>query len=232
MTPPVDEMTMLIRIAAAAALGLVIGLERETRGRAAGLRSCMLISMAGALVMSLSLHLAQMFASMAADSVARLDPARLPSYAVAGMGFLGAGAIIQGRRSARGVTTAAAMWTCTVVGLAVGAGLYRPAVLVVGVTVLALAVLPRAVQGLRHEQFVNLTVEATDKASLEDVRRLLDANKAEVLFCGRHRCLESDRFTYNFYLLIKSGPRWGELLDKIEAVEGVACFSWQEAEVP
>ena len=57
----VDETTMILRMLLASALGLLVGFERERHGRAAGLRTCMLVAMAGALLMSLSLHLAHLF---------------------------------------------------------------------------------------------------------------------------------------------------------------------------
>ena len=149
-----DQLIMIGRIVLAALLGLFIGLERERHGRAAGLRTCMLVAMAGALIMSLSLHLSQLFAPAGVNSMVRMDPGRLASYAIAGMGFLGAGAIIQGRSSARGVTTGAAMWTCTVLGLAVGAGLYLPAIVTVVLVLFALIFL--RCQSL-FEQFTTYT---------------------------------------------------------------------------
>jgi putative Mg2+ transporter-C (MgtC) family protein len=129
---------MILRILLAGILGLLVGLERERHGRPAGLRTCIMVSMAGALLMGLSLYLSFIFEGKGGDSPYRLDAGRLPSYAVAGMGFLGAGAIIQGKSSARGVTTAAALWTCTGVGLTVGAGLYLSALATVAIVLAVL----------------------------------------------------------------------------------------------
>ncbi|MCB2188343.1 MAG: MgtC/SapB family protein [Deltaproteobacteria bacterium] len=229
---PVDETTMLIRIGAAALLGIIVGLERETHGRAAGLRSCMLVAMAGALVMSLALHLAQIFNLPEYALTVRVDPGRLPSYAIAGMGFLGAGAIIQGRRSARGVTTAASMWTCTVCGLSVGAGLYWPAVLVVGLTLVALALFPLFVHRMSQEQFVTLMVEAHFVEAIDRVRELLQKYRAVILFAGREFCLEAGIIKYQFAIKIRSGPQWKDLLAEVHDVPGIACYSWLESEVP
>jgi putative Mg2+ transporter-C (MgtC) family protein len=227
-----DEITMLGRIALAALLGLLVGLERERHGRAAGLRTCMLVAMAGALIMSLSLHLSQIFAGEAAGSVVRLDPSRLASYAIAGMGFLGAGAIIQGRSSARGVTTGAAMWTCTVVGLAVGAGLYLPAFLVVGLVLAALVLLRRPARLIRQDQYVTLEVEATHLEVKDQVRRLCQRYGARVGFAGRERCLETDTVKLTYSLAITAGPDWGDFLAELEELPGVSCYSWQESAVP
>ncbi len=182
--------------------------------------------------MSLSLFLGQMFSDEAADSVVRLDPARLPSYAMAGMGFLGAGAIIQGRRSAWGVTTGAAMWLLTGVGLSVGAGLYIPAMATVATTLVALAVFPILAALVSHEQQVVLSLEAMDHQAIEDVRKLLIQYHATIAFAGKSYCHTTDVINYNFRLKIVAGRRWNKLLDEVEKTPGIACYSWQEAEVP
>ncbi len=228
----VDVTVMTLRIVVAAVLGMLVGLERERHGRAAGLRTCMLVAMAGALLMSLSLHLAQLFAGPAAANVVRLDPGRLPSYAIAGMGFLGAGAIIQGHRSARGVTTGAAMWLCTGVGLAVGAGLYVPALAAVALTIVTLWFLRVPARTLRSYQFVSLRVEALSLSVYQPVRDLLDSYRAAVNFVGRERCLETDEIVFSFSLVIRSGQQWKDFLGQLDQVPGVKCYSWQEGEVP
>lgn len=228
----VDEWTMILRILGAAGLGLLVGLEREGHGRAAGLRTCLLVAMAGALIMSLGLHLAEVCEAAGQASIFRLDPTRLPSYAIAGMGFLGAGAIIKGRLSARGVTTGAAMWTCTVVGLSVGAGLYLPAVTVVAVTLAALILLKKASRRMPHEQYVTLSVEARGREVIKAVQEVLEQYRAKVLFAGRDHCLSTGARNYNFSLLIKSGPQWGEMLAALEELPDITCLKWQESEVP
>ena len=228
----VDVQTMALRMILAAVAGLIIGLERERHSRAAGLRTCMLVATAGALLMSLSIHLSQMFAGPAEGAVIRLDPGRLPSYAIAGMGFLGAGAIIQGRSSARGVTTAASMWICTGVGLAIGAGLYAPAGLAVFITLGTLWFLRIPAKMLRHEQHVRLEVEGATHLVSKPVRALLEEYGATVLFVGRDQCVETDQVNMSFSLVIQSGPRWGEMLGRLEEIPGVSCFTWQEDRVP
>ena len=229
---PVDEPTMVLRILLAAGLGLLVGLERERHGRAAGLRTCLLVCMAGALIMSLSLHLCQMFEAAGTASAYRLDPGRLPSYAMAGMGFLGAGAIIQGALSARGVTTAAAMWCCTGVGLAVGAGLYLPALVAVALLLIALNLLRPLARLVPHEQYVSLTVESDDREIRTAVRDLLREYKISILFAGRERCVTGGGVRYTYSLVIPSGLQWNDMLLRLEALPGLNCYSWLESKVP
>ncbi|MBC7220556.1 MgtC/SapB family protein [Candidatus Bipolaricaulota bacterium] len=117
----------LVRIVVAALLGGAIGFERELRGRAAGLRTHILVCVGAALVMILAGELGQ------ADG-----PGRALAGIVTGVGFLGAGAIIRTRDIVRGVTTAACVWLVAALGAVVGQGLY---VLAAGAGVLAVLVL-------------------------------------------------------------------------------------------
>ena len=228
----VDQLTMIGRIALAAVLGLMIGLERERHGRAAGLRTCMLVAMAGALIMSLSLYLSQIYSSAGEQSIVRMDPGRLASYAIAGMGFLGAGAIIQGRSSARGVTTGAAMWTCTVLGLAVWAGLYLPAVVTVILVLVALTFLRSVARRVRQDQYVTLEIESTNLEVQDAIRQLCDRYHARIMFAGRERCLETKEVTLTYSLAIEASYKWSDLLNELESLSGVTCYNWEEAKVP
>src|SRR5512142_385078 len=113
----------LLKLILAACVGGAIGFERETHGQAAGLRTNILVCVGACLMMMLSLEMEHIHRHLSvSQSVVRLDPGRIASYAIASMGFLGAGAIIKGRGSVRGLTTAAGLWVVTGMGLAVGAG--------------------------------------------------------------------------------------------------------------
>ena len=142
------------KIALAAVLGGVIGFERESKGQFAGFRTILLISIGSCLMMMLSLHMPLLYESMGADSVLRIDPARIASYAIASMGFLGGGAIIKGRGSVRGLTTAASLWLVTGLGLSVGAGFYIPAILCALISIVVLYNMSRFKILVPHRQFV------------------------------------------------------------------------------
>jgi putative Mg2+ transporter-C (MgtC) family protein len=223
---------MILRILLAGVLGFLVGLERERHGRAAGLRTCILVSIAAALLMSLSLYLSFIFEGEGGNSPYRLDAGRLPSYAIAGMGFLGAGAIIQGKSSARGVTTAAALWTSTGVGLSVGAGLYLPALATVAMVLAVLNLMRPLDRLIRHSQYVTLTVETHEPQTRQAIRDLLEEYKVNILFVGRERCIPAGGVTFIFALAIHSGNQWSDMLQKVEALPGVTCYSWAESKVP
>jgi putative Mg2+ transporter-C (MgtC) family protein len=125
---------ILVRLAAAAALGGVIGIERELREREAGFRTHMLVSVGAALFTLVSAYAWTDFTFSQANGVT-FDPTRIAAQIVTGIGFIGAGAIIRQGLSVRGLTTAATLWMVAAIGMACGAGFYWAAVLA---TVIAL----------------------------------------------------------------------------------------------
>jgi len=115
-----EDVVMAGRLSLAALLGGLVGLEREMHHQPAGLRTHMIVSIGACLVMLVSLHMNDM-------SPTKADPGRLAAQVVAGVGFLGAGAIMRSGLSVRGLTTAACLWTVAAVGLAVGCGFWKAA---------------------------------------------------------------------------------------------------------
>jgi len=120
---------MLLRLLLAAALGAVIGYQRERAGKPAGLRTHVLICVGAALFTIASLY----------GFGAGADPARVAAGIVAGIGFLGAGAIMRtGEGIVAGLTTAATIWAVAAIGLAVGAGLYLASAVATALTLIVL----------------------------------------------------------------------------------------------
>ena len=110
----------IVRLVAAMILGAVIGMQRERVGKPAGLRTNMLICIGSTLITMVSIHVALTYAERQVNIA---DPGRIAAQIVSGIGFLGAGTIIQARGSVHGLTTAATIWVMAGVGLAIGAGL-------------------------------------------------------------------------------------------------------------
>lgn len=115
----------IMRLAVAAALGMVVGLERDYRVKEAGIRTHFLVSLGSALFMLVSQWGFEEF--LAAHDGMRFDPSRIASQVVSGIGFIGAGAIILNRQIVRGLTTAASLWVVAGIGMAAGAGLFAVA---------------------------------------------------------------------------------------------------------
>ncbi|MBZ5557823.1 MAG: MgtC/SapB family protein [Acidobacteriia bacterium] len=125
---PID---LIIRLLLAAGLGAAIGIEREFRHKSAGLRTNMLIALGSALFTVMSIR----FAAAAGT------PDRIASGIVTGIGFLGAGAILQSGGTVHGMTTAATIWVNAAVGTAAGAGEYAIASVATLITLVVLALL-------------------------------------------------------------------------------------------
>ena len=100
-------------------LGAVVGYERRRKGQTAGVRTFSLISMGATLAMLLSIYVPQEYMGLKNG-----DPGRIDAQVITGIGFLGAGAIIQMKGSVRGLTTAAGIWMMAIIGMAVGLGMY------------------------------------------------------------------------------------------------------------
>jgi putative Mg2+ transporter-C (MgtC) family protein len=127
--PPVE---LIVRLFLAAGLGAAIGVERELRQKAAGLRTNMLIALGSAVFTIVSLELAHVGGT----------PDRIAAQIVTGVGFLGAGSILRSGRSVHGMTTAATIWVNAAIGMAAGAGLYTISILGTIITLVVLVFLP------------------------------------------------------------------------------------------
>lgn len=127
------QIDVLVRLAVAAAFGMVIGVERELGAQAAGLRTHMLVAIGACLF-----TLVSAYGFQGLDGASETDPSRLAAQIVTGIGFLGAGAILREGQAVRGLTTAASLWVVAAVGIAVGVGMYFASGAAVTITVLSL----------------------------------------------------------------------------------------------
>ena len=140
-----DQLWILARVAAAMALGGVLGIERELGRHAAGLRTHMMIAGAAALIVGLGDLVAQHFAQAQYRELLRVDPGRLIEAVVAAVGFVGAGAILRARgdQQVQGLTTASSLLMAAAIGIAAGLGHYALALGASLLCVLVLAVFRR-----------------------------------------------------------------------------------------
>ena len=119
ISPDVNLIGAIAKLVLSLVLGATIGIERRRKGQIAGLRTFALISMGATLAMLISIYIPQEYMGLKNG-----DPGRIAAQVVSGVGFLGAGAIIQMKGSVRGLTTAAGIWMTACIGLAVGGGMY------------------------------------------------------------------------------------------------------------
>lgn len=156
MDSEIAWLDMLIRLSSAAGLALLLGLERELRGKAAGLRSHMLVALGASAFIMMGLHI--LFATAEGDPSARIDPTRIVQGVIGGIGFLGAGSIIQSRGNIQGITTGASIWTAGAIGVACGIG---NIILAGMVTVLALII--TVVLGRFERDIINDSGDTQDR---------------------------------------------------------------------
>ena len=128
------RLDLLAKLALATVLGGVIGWERESSGKPAGLRTNILICVGAALLTELSMS----FSRLADPNGPVFDPGRIVAQVVSGIGFLGAGTIMQAKGTVTGLTTAATLWVVAAIGMTAGAGAYLEAT---GTTLLVLLIL-------------------------------------------------------------------------------------------
>jgi putative Mg2+ transporter-C (MgtC) family protein len=170
-------------------MGVIIGIERQYRRQEAGLRTFTLICLGSTVAMLVSVWIPQSYAGVLSG-----DPGRIAAQVLTGIGFLGAGAIIQSHGSIHGLTTAACIWVVAIIGLAVGAGMYIPAFITTLLTVSVLVSLER----LEKRMFLDgvnkiLTINcSTSEPDLRSMRQALEAQKVYIVTTSyEHNYLEN-----------------------------------------
>lgn len=154
----VSEWELFLRLTLACVLGGIIGYERQSRRKSAGLRTNVLVCLGSCLIMVLSEAL-----YFNVEGRTNADPARLAAQVVSGIGFLGAGAIMKEGLTVTGLTTAACLWVVSGVGLAVGAGYYSGALFTTALIFATLGTLSRIDEWVMHEKNLLITIHTKDK---------------------------------------------------------------------
>ncbi len=167
-----------IRIALASLFGALIGLERERKDWAAGLRTHMMVCVGSCLLMIVS---AFGFSDILGTPNVNLDPSRIAAQVVSGIGFIGAGAILFLKQGTiRGLTTASGLWTVAAIGLATGGGMYFAA----SITTVAALIILWALQPLEYlysKKFKQKTLKITTTLNVNNTELLKDLLNQEDL---------------------------------------------------
>jgi len=190
-----------IEVITAIVLGGLVGLDRERKMKAAGIKTNILICLGSTLYTAISLINYHVFSSDGAN----IDPNRLPAQIVSGIGFLGAGAILQSRGTVLGLTTAATIWVVAALGVAIGSG--RPVIAVIAtVTVLfVLRMLDPFYRLLDLRRDFRLEIES--HASVKSrVVELLEGEACVIHNCNE-RVIDKDSDTRILSLLITMNPK-------------------------
>ena len=225
--PSLSWPEVLGRLALAAALGAVLGFERELREREAGLRTHLLVSLGSALFTIVSAYGFREFLT-SGQSVVRADPTRIAAQIVTGIGFLGAGAIIRQGLSIRGLTTAATLWVVAAIGLAAGAGYYSGAVITTIVALVALGPLRtlghRFILRFRSESGLLLVQLPAGQSPAEVIDAVDPDARIETIEIRQ----EGDRRTLELTVEVPRPEQARKLVSKLAEVEHVLEVRWAD----
>ena len=230
-----DILADLGKLLLAALLGGAIGFERESSGQAAGFRTNLTVAAGSCLMMLLSLHMEELFHHFdVSQSVVRLDPGRIASYAVAGMGFLGAGAIIKGKGSVRGLTTAAGLWVVTGIGLSIGAGYIVPTLFTSFIIVISLYWAGPIRRITRPRIYSILTMIFRDVGDpLDQIRQIFSQYPSfSVRYVNYTHEVSSQTSIYRFRLVSREEKDRAQVVKRLSALKGLEEIRWEESDVP
>ena len=226
--PELELWDIALRLGVAALLTGLVGLEREWRERAAGLRTHMLVGVGSALFTLVSAYAWGDFVFDRTQGTV-FDPTRIAAQIVTGIGFLGAGAIIRQGLSIRGLTTAAGLWVAAAIGMAVGAG-YRGAALIgTGVVLVGLGPLRMAegyVVHRRQREAGTLEIDLRPDQPLAPVLAVLEERQARV---SRIQ-LEEEEDGRELRLEVRMPPGVGgrDIVDDLTRLDEVTAVRWDE----
>ena len=154
-----QELVFFLRLVLAVAAGAMVGVEREFRGRPAGLRTHILVSLGAAILSLISLELATLVNAKSGDFAIRVDVSRIAAGMITGIGFLGAGTIIKMGKSVRGLTTAASIWCVASIGMGFGFGFYKLSILGSLFMLFIIIVIHYLEKGLVRDWYKNVLVQ-------------------------------------------------------------------------
>ncbi len=214
----VTTASVILRLVLAAVFGGVIGFERESTKKPAGLRTHMLICIGSALVMLTGQY---MYETVAPG----VDPARLGAQVVSGIGFLGIGTIIViGRQHVRGLTTAAGLWASACIGLAIGIGFYIAAA-VGGVLIFIVETVLRKLHGSisKFSRTLNLYIEVDRSASVIPLQEFITSRFARILdmVMTHEHHVNPDAIGLIFYLKLKEKTEHMKIITELMNADGV-----------
>jgi putative Mg2+ transporter-C (MgtC) family protein len=219
----ISDLEIIIRLGIAAALGMMVGFERERQNQPAGLRTHTILAIGSCLAMTISINLAFQFTTSNGYTG---DPGRLAAQVVSGIGFLGAGAILRYGTSVKGLTTATSLWTIAIVGLAVGAGHYTAGLATTALLLIILVLLNVLEKKWIHSyETINISVTAhSNPALVEDLLSLFNKMKKKVLSVSVENDLTSDMHTVTLVVKTMEKDPMDDIRDGLKNVPGVTKY--------
>ena len=221
-SPEVTIVSSVYKLFIAMVLGSVIGYERKMKGQIAGVRTFSLICMGATLAMIISIYVPQVYLGLKNG-----DPSRIAAQVVSGIGFLGAGAIIQMKGSVRGLTTAAGIWMVAALGMAVGVGMYVVASIATLLILFILLLLERIEHriGMGNESRIIRSEVDTIISDIDDYKKVLDDNKIHLTNFFVACDYEHNTTSINLMILAHENVQILQLFEKLREVRPTRSIS-------
>lgn len=217
---------ILIRLLLACLFGALIGLERERKNWAAGIRTHMMVCVGSCLIMIVS---AFGFSDILGTDHVDLDPSRIAAQVVSGIGFIGAGAILfqkQGGGTIRGLTTAAGLWTVAAIGLATGGGMYFAAIATTVIAIIILwALKPLEMMYLKkNKQKVLKITTQTESSNNEILKKILINSAIKIQNFSFEK--NEDEWVYQLEFENENTVILDDIINEIKQLSSVKSIYW------
>lgn len=218
----ITTISAVTRMIISLVLGSFVGIERKSKGQIAGVRTFALISLGATLAMLLSIYVPQEYMGLKNG-----DPGRIAAQVITGIGFLGAGAIIQMKGSVRGLTTAAGIWMVATIGMAVGVGMYAVATVATALILVILVLLER----LEHRVHMGATTRII-RMSVEGIvtdiipyRTALSDCKVQLVNFFVDYDYVQERTTLNLVVLVKDTTDYIQLFGALRDIHNTRSIT-------
>jgi len=224
----ISDGEIVLRLILSAIAGGIVGIEREANHSSAGLRTHILVTLGSTLIMLISMY---GFQGLGSDNSGG-EPARLAAQVVSGIGFLGAGTILRTGNSIRGLTTAASIWVCGGIGLAIGNGYYLGGLTTTIIVLFALRGLGFILKKVFKSQDKLLIVQCKERAGLiGDIGHILGKNNItikDIKVSSEDNIEEDEDYMIEIRFMVKLPPQLinTSFFDEILNVHGVENATW------
>ena len=192
---------VIVRLVIAMIFGGIVGFERQNNNQSAGFRTHIILTVASALAMLTNQFIIERFGTG--------DISRIGAGVVSGVGFLGAGTIIiTSRNRIKGLTTAAGLWACSCLGIAIGAGFYTAAICGLIIYVFALILQPLESKLSKFSKYVNIQLEFDDPKKIQSFINYLRGNNIKLISLNHNEHYnDTGIYAYNALLSLPKGTK-------------------------
>lgn len=205
-----EELLCFVRVIIASVCGIIIGYERKNRAKEAGIRTHCIVACAASLMMVVSKYgfFDLIDGNLFPNADIKLDPSRVASGIVSGIGFLGAGMIFVQKKTIKGLTTAAGIWATVGIGMAIGAGMYIIGILVTLLILFIQTILHKDSKFIAIPHYKTLTVKNVDQTGYQEelISKLKNLNVSAEEIEVSH----SDENIYNYTMTVEIPPSLNE----------------------